>query len=103
MGVTTNFDLTNNTARDNAITVGTQSGMLASAFSYLSCTSTQVAPYLNGSKNLTFSHNTYGAPSLTGRVLVLGQHQLSLGLSGRDSGRMSTGRRASSGSRSRRG
>ena len=28
-----------------------------------SCTSTQVAPYLNGSKNLTFSRNTYDVPS----------------------------------------
>ena len=37
-----------------------------------SCTSTQVAPYLNGSKNLTFSHNTYRAPSLTGRYWFWG-------------------------------
>jgi parallel beta-helix repeat protein len=58
------FDLTNNTAHDNVITVGTQSGAFANSFGYISsCTSTQVAPYLNGSKNLTFSHNTYRVPS----------------------------------------
>ena len=65
-GGTTSFDLANNTAHDNTITVGTQSGAFASVFSYSSdCTSTQVAPYLNGSKNLTFSHNTYHVPSPT--------------------------------------
>jgi parallel beta-helix repeat protein len=58
------FDLTNDTAHDNVITVGTQSGAFANSFGYISsCTSTQVAPYLNGSKNLTFSHNTYRVPS----------------------------------------
>jgi len=63
----TDFDLTNDTAHDNAITVGTQSGAFANSFGYISsCTSTQVAPYLNGSKNLTFSHNTYRVPSLSG-------------------------------------
>jgi hypothetical protein len=65
VGGPTNFDLTNNTAHDNTITVGsTQSGAYTSLFSYLSnCTSTQVAPYLNGSKNLTFSHNAYHVPT----------------------------------------
>ena len=41
-------------------------------FSYGNCTSTQVAPYLNGSKNLTFSHNTYRVPSTSGRWWVWG-------------------------------
>jgi len=68
----TTVDLANNTAHDNAITVGTQSGAFASLFSYGSCTSTQVAPYLNGSKNLTFSHNTYRVPSTSGRWWVWG-------------------------------
>jgi len=65
VGGPTNFDLTNNTAHDNVITVGTQqSGAYTSVLSYISsCTSTQVAPYLNGSKNLTFSHNTYHVPT----------------------------------------
>ena len=62
----TSFDLANNAAYDNTITVGTRSGALASVFSYASCTSTQAAPYLNGSKNLTFSRNTYSVPSVNG-------------------------------------
>jgi parallel beta-helix repeat protein len=57
------FDLANNSAHDNTITVGTQTYPFASVFNYSNCTSTQVAPYLNGSKNLTFSHNTYHVPS----------------------------------------
>ena len=66
-GGTINFDLTNNTAHDNTITVDTQSGAFASVFSYTLATAhrAQVAPYLNGSKNLTFSHNTYDVPSPT--------------------------------------
>jgi len=57
-------DVKNNTAHDNTIIVGTQSYTYASAFSYLSsCSSTQVAPYLNGSKSLTFSRDTYRVPS----------------------------------------
>src|SRR4030095_11900796 len=39
------FDLANNAAYDNTIIVGTQSGALASVFSYASCTTAQVAPY----------------------------------------------------------
>ena len=73
LGGPTNYDLTNNTAHDNVITVGTESGALANYFSYLSsCTSTQVAPYLNGSKNLTFSRNTYRVPSTNGRYWIWG-------------------------------
>ncbi len=60
----TSFDLANNAAYDNTIIVGTQGGAIATGFSYASCTSTQLAPYLNGSKNLTFSRNTYRVPSL---------------------------------------
>ena len=37
-----------------------------------SCTSTQLAPYLNGSKNLTFSRNAYRVPSLSGRYILWG-------------------------------
>jgi parallel beta-helix repeat protein len=59
------FDLANNSAYDNTVIVGTQSDVLANGFSYTLCTSTQVAPYLNGSKNLTFSRNTYYVPSPT--------------------------------------
>ena len=90
VGGPTNFDLTNNTARDNTITVGTQSGAFASVFSYSSCTSTQVAAYLNGSKNLTFSHNRYVCHrSVVGTGCGA---QPSLGLRGKHSGRMPPGR-----------
>jgi len=59
-------DLKNNSAHDNTIVVGTQNYPYASGVSALSsCTSTQVAPYLNGSKNLTFSRDTYRVPSLS--------------------------------------
>ena len=62
------YDLANNSSSSNTITVGTQSGTWANGFSNTSdCTSTQLSPYLNGSKNLTFSSNTYDVPSTTGR------------------------------------
>ena len=69
-------DLKNNSAYDNTIRVGRQSGALASSFSYTAgCTATQVAAYRDGSKNLTFARNTYTVPVLSGWVLVLGRRQ----------------------------
>ena len=66
-------DLKNNAAYDNTVVVGTQSGAYASGFSSTSCTSAQLAPYLHGSKNLTFSRNTYRVPSpTTGRYWLWG-------------------------------
>ena len=66
-------DVKNNAAYDNTIVVGTQSYAAASGFSYLSsCSATQVAAYLNGSKNLTFSRNAYRVPSLSGRYMFWG-------------------------------
>jgi parallel beta-helix repeat protein len=66
-------DVKNNAAYDNTVVVGTQSYAYGSGFNYLpSCTSTQVAAYLNGSKNLTFSRNAYRVPSLAGRYLLWG-------------------------------
>jgi parallel beta-helix repeat protein len=59
------FDLANNSAHDNTIVVGTQSGAFASLFSWTSCNSSQVWQYESGSKNLTFSNNTYAVPSPT--------------------------------------
>ena len=63
------FDLRNNAAHDNTITVTTavsQAFGYANGFSHLSqCTANQLLPYVNGSKNLTFSHNTYHVPSLS--------------------------------------
>jgi parallel beta-helix repeat protein len=59
-------DVKNNAAYDNTVVVGTQSDTYASGFTSTStCTSTQLAPYLNGSKNLTFSRNAYRVPSLS--------------------------------------
>jgi len=60
-------DVKNNAAYDNTIVVGTQSNTYANGFSYsfALCTSAQAAPYLNGSKNLTFSRNAYRVPSLS--------------------------------------
>jgi parallel beta-helix repeat protein len=62
------FDLANNAAHHNTIVVGTQTDAFASVFSYTLCSSTQVAQYVDGAKNLTFSDNTYDVPSpSTGR------------------------------------
>jgi parallel beta-helix repeat protein len=60
------FDLQNNATYDNTVVIGTDSNTYANGFSNTySCTSTQLAPYLNGSKNLTFSRNAYRVPSLS--------------------------------------
>ena len=59
------FDLANNAAHDNTITLGTQAGAFASVFNYSNCTSAQAAPYVSGLKNLTFFQNTYHVPSPT--------------------------------------
>jgi parallel beta-helix repeat protein len=64
-GGTIGFDLANNSAYSNTIVVGTQTDAFASGFSWTLCSSTQVAPYLNGSKNLRFSGNAYQVPSAT--------------------------------------
>ena len=57
-------DVKNNAAYHNTVVVGTQSSAYAHGFGSTSCTSRQLTPYLNGAKNLTFSHNTYRVPSL---------------------------------------
>jgi len=62
-GGTLVFDLANNYAHDNIVTVGTTSNALANMLSYISsCTATQVAPYVSGAKNLKFDHNQYTVP-----------------------------------------
>jgi parallel beta-helix repeat protein len=67
-------DLVNDHSYDNRVTVGAQSGAFANGVGYVgTCTSTQVAPYLSGPKNLTFSRNTYHLPSLTGRYWLWGE------------------------------
>jgi hypothetical protein len=67
-------DVKNNAAYDNTVVVGTQTYAYASGLSYTysSCTSTQLAAYLNGSKNLTFSRNAYVVPSLSNRYFFWG-------------------------------
>ena len=61
------IDLQNNSAHDNTIRLGTQSGAFATGMSYTSdCTATQVTTYHSGSKNLRFTHNTYYVPDVGG-------------------------------------
>jgi parallel beta-helix repeat protein len=72
-GGTIGFDLANNYAHDNSVKVGTTSGSYANGFVYLSsCPSAQVAPYLNGSKNLRFENHRYTVPALTTRYWFWG-------------------------------
>ena len=62
-GGSISYDLVNNASHDNTIIVGTQSGAFATVFSvYGACTATQIAPYVNGLRNLTFTHNAYDVP-----------------------------------------
>jgi parallel beta-helix repeat protein len=66
-GTSRALDLTNTSAHDNTIRVGTRRGAIANGFASTSrCRSAELAAYLNGSKNLTFSRNTYYLPSRTG-------------------------------------
>ena len=53
------------------------------------CTSAQLAPYLNGSKNLTFSRNTYTC-AITPLAGTCSGAAGSIGMSGRHSGTIST-------------
>jgi parallel beta-helix repeat protein len=59
-------DLANNSTHDNTITVGTTfSYPWAAGFSFQQGCPEVIEPYLNGSKNLTFTNNTYHVPSVT--------------------------------------
>jgi parallel beta-helix repeat protein len=72
-GGTLKYDLYNVYAHDNSVRVPTTSGAWGNALSYISsCTTTQVAPYLNGSKSLRFVHNTYRVPSLMTKYWMWG-------------------------------
>ena len=78
-GGSLHYDLSNNTAHDNTVRVGTRSGSFANGVGHLStCTATQVAPYLNGSKNLKFVGNTYSVPSTTTKYWLWGLNSLKL-------------------------
>jgi parallel beta-helix repeat protein len=72
-GGTLKYDLTNDFVHDNSIKVGTKVGSWANTLNSLSsCTATQVAPYVNGLKNLTFDRNTYTVPSVDGQYWLWG-------------------------------
>lgn len=77
-GGSNGWDLFNVNAHDNSISVGTTpTGALANGFSHVStCTAAQLAPYLSGSKNLTFASNHYLVPSLTTKYLFWGLGKL---------------------------
>ena len=81
-------DLKNNTAHDNRSSSARRATRWRAASATSARAPNQLAPYLNGSKNLTFSRNTYRVPSLTGRYLFWGGG--SRGLSGGPLGRIST-------------
>jgi len=72
-GGTIGFDLANNDTHDNTVKIGTRSGSLGNMLSYLSgCTSSQVAAYVGGAKNLVFRRNKYIVPSATTRYWMWG-------------------------------
>ena len=62
--------LANNSTHDNVVKIPATSGALANLFTTTACTSSQLAPFLNGSRNLTFQNNHYYAPSLTGAYFI---------------------------------
>ena len=65
-------DVKNNAAYANTVVVGTKSYAYASAFTSTACTSAQLGPYMNGSKNLSFSRNTYSRAIRHWPVLLWG-------------------------------
>ena len=86
------FDLRDNSAHDNTIRVPTTAGAFANGFNHLSsCTSTQVAPYLSGSKNLTFRNNGYAAPLLSAKYWLWGLGSLRTWTDWRNIGQDTTG------------
>jgi len=67
------YDLAENDAHGNTVVVGSRSGAYANGFGYLrSCTETQLAPYLNGSKQLVFRNTNYRVPSRDARYWFWG-------------------------------
>jgi parallel beta-helix repeat protein len=72
------FDLANDTSHDNVVTVSTADGAYANGLSYLSrCPAASVAPYLDGSKRLTFARTKYVVPSPSGRYWFWGLNGIS--------------------------
>jgi parallel beta-helix repeat protein len=67
------WDLANNLAHDNVVTVGTATGSYASLLSHSSdCAPAQIVPYVDGSKRLEFADNRYFVPSLSGSYWLWG-------------------------------
>jgi parallel beta-helix repeat protein len=65
--------LQNNATYDNTIIISSAySSTWGAGLTLHNCDSTQAAPYLNGSKNLTFSRNTYIVPSTSNRYWLWG-------------------------------
>ncbi len=63
---TQQVDLLNVRAYSNTIRVPNVTGATGAAFNYCCVTAAFAAPYVGGQKNLTFDHNTYRVPTLTG-------------------------------------
>ena len=65
------WDLRNNTLSGNRVTLtaATQRGV---QMSYTGCTSDQLRPYVDGSKNLVVNATTYTVPNVTGRYWAWG-------------------------------
>jgi parallel beta-helix repeat protein len=67
------WDLTNNLARNNLVSVDAAAGSYASGLSHSSnCALEQVAAYENGSKRLQFADNRYAVPSTNGSYWLWG-------------------------------
>jgi parallel beta-helix repeat protein len=71
------WDLANDIAHDNLVSVGAATGSYASGLSHASdCAPTQVAAYVNGSKRLQFATNRYSVPSTIGSYWLWGAGSL---------------------------
>ena len=66
------WDLANDLAHDNLVSVGGASGSYASGLSLSACAPTQFAAYVNGSKRLLFANNRYSVPSTGGSYWLWG-------------------------------
>ena len=66
------YELSDTSAHDNTIRVGSQAGAFATGLVWVGCSSTQLAVYLNGAKNLTFTRNAYDVPTVAGAWWVWG-------------------------------
>ncbi len=59
------FAMHDDAVHDNSIRISTAPGAFANGLNYANCDATQLAVYTGGSQHLTFSNNTYLAPTLT--------------------------------------